>query len=146
MAALSEEALVDQLRRRGVRVTAARRAVLEALADLGSHVTAEDLHQRVARRHPSVNPSSVYRTMDLLARLGVVTHVHLGHGPAQYHLADDEHAHLVCETCGAVVEIGPELSEPFARAVADRLGFELDLGHFALTGRCRRCRLDPERR
>lgn len=136
---VTEDDLVDELRRRGVRVTAARRAVLRALAELGSHATAEALHAHVARDRPGVNESSVYRTMDLLTRLGVVTHVHLGHGPAEYHLAGDEHAHVVCESCGHVAELGPDLTGPFAAAVADALGVELELRHFALTGRCRRC-------
>jgi len=138
--------LVEHLHRRGLRLTAPRRAVLEALGELGSHATAEQLHEHVRRRHPEVAASSVYRTMDLLTRLGVVTHVHLGHGPAEYHLAADRHAHLVCEGCGAVAEIPPSLAEPFAAEVEQRIGFRLDLHHFALTGRCPGCppALDPD--
>jgi len=132
-------AMVDHLRRQGVRVTAPRRAVLDALGELGSHATAEQLHQRVRARHPDVSVSSVYRTMDLLARHGLVTHVHLGHGPAEYHLADDRHAHVVCDACGAVAEIPPALADPFAAEVERRLGFRVDLHHFALTGRCPGC-------
>lgn len=113
--------------------------VVTALAETGSHVTADELHQRVRRDHPEVSASSIYRTMELLTDLKVVEHVHLGHGPAQYHLSDDQHAHLVCNDCGAIVELDDELSAPFADAIADQLGFRLDLGHFALTGWCARC-------
>lgn len=120
-------------------MTATRRAVLSALVETGSHVTAEELHHRVSQRHPDVSASSVYRTMDLLAEQGVVDHVHLGHGPAEYHLATEGHAHLVCNGCGAVVELDPSLSAPFADRVAEVLGFRLDLRHFALTGWCRSC-------
>lgn len=140
MAAATADDLVDQLRSRGVRITAPRRAVVEALVEVGSHVTAETLHARVQARHPDVSHSSIYRTLDLLTELGIVTHVHLGHGPAEFHLADDEHSHLVCNGCGAVLEIDCAVTDPFARAVDDRFGFELDLRHFALTGWCRRCR------
>jgi Fur family ferric uptake transcriptional regulator len=131
--------MVERMRRSGVRVTAPRRAVVEALVDLGSHATAEQLHEHVRSRNPEVSVTSVYRTMDLLARLGLVTHVHLGHGPAEYHLADDDHSHLVCDGCGAVVELPPQLSAPFAEEVGRRTGFRLELQHFALTGRCARC-------
>lgn len=124
-------------------MTAPRRMVLAALADAGSHVTAEELHRRVQRDHPEVSASSIYRTMELLADLEIVAHVHLGHGAAQYHLTDEAHAHLVCNACGTIVELDAELSAPFAETVADRLGFTLDLGHFALTGWCRRCRPEP---
>ena len=143
MSGLSVEALVAKLRAEGVRITAPRRMVLEALVESGSHVTAEELHRRVRRDHPDVSASSIYRTMDLLADHHVVDHVHLGHGPAQYHLSDEHHAHLVCNRCGAVVELDSSLSAPFAARVADEVGFELDLGHFALTGWCPGCR--PER-
>ncbi len=140
MAELTVDALVDRLRSRGVRITAPRRSVLEALVATGSHVTAEALHVRVRAHHPDISPSSIYRTMDLLADLGIVNHVHLGHGPAEYHLTHEEHAHLVCNGCGAVVELDPAVSGPFASAVDDRLGFVVDLRHFALTGWCRDCR------
>ena len=140
MAGITVDELVVRLRTAGVRITAPRRVVLAALVEAGSHVTAEALHRLVRRDHPDVSSSSVYRTMDLLAELGVVEHVHLGHGPAQYHLTDDAHAHLVCNGCQTVVELEPELSAPFARRVDAELGFALDLGHFALTGWCARCR------
>lgn len=140
---MTVEDLVAELRTAGVRITAPRRMVLAALVEAGSHATAEELHRRVRRSHPDVSASSIYRTMELLAEHGVVQHVHLGHGPAQYHLADEEHAHLVCNGCGAVVELDRTVSAPFAHRVADELGFELDLGHFALTGWCARCRPRP---
>lgn len=123
-------------------MTAPRRMVLTALVDSGSHVTAEDLHRKVQRTHPEVSPSSIYRTMELLTDHGLVEHLHVGHGPAQYHLTTERHAHLVCTGCDAVVELDPALSAPFARRVRDRLGFDLDLGHFALSGRCAACRPD----
>ncbi len=132
--------LVARLRARGVRMTAPRRAVLQALARSGSHVSADELHALVHAGHPDVNLSTVYRTMDLLADAGIVDHVHLGHGPAEYHLVGDDHGHLVCNECGAVVELTGEVGEGIVATVADRLGFHLDLRHFALTGWCTGCR------
>lgn len=140
MSGLTVDELLARLRAAGVRITAPRRVVVAALAESGSHVTAEELHERVRSSHPDVSVSSVYRTMDLLAEQGIVDHVHLGHGPAQYHLADEHHAHLVCNSCGSITELGEEMSTPFADEVAGRLGFHLDLGHFALTGWCKNCR------
>lgn len=142
MAGVTTEELVDGLRRRGVRITAPRRAVLDALAEAGSHLTAEALHGLVQDRHPDISHSSIYRTMDLLSDLGIVTHVHLGHGPAEFHLAEEAHSHLVCNGCGAVTEVDRSVSDPFAGAVAERFGFHLDLRHFALTGWCRECGCD----
>lgn len=140
MAGTTVDILLHRLRHRGVRITGPRRMVLVALLESGSHVTAEQLLQRVQVDHPSASPSSIYRTMDLLSEHGIVEHVHLGHGPAQYHLTEDDHAHLVCDVCGAVIELDPATSQPFVEAVDASFDFQLDLSHFALTGRCASCR------
>lgn len=132
--------LLDVLRRNGVRVTVARRAILESLVQLGPHVTAEELAGHVQARYPEVHESTVYRTLDRLTDLGVVEHVHLGHGRAVFHVAGGGHQHLHCDRCGLVVEAPDELFAGVVRAVEERYGFELDLDHFALGGRCRACR------
>lgn len=121
-------------------MTAPRRMVLIALAEAGSHVTADELHRRVRQDHPEVSASSIYRTMEVLTDLQIVEHVHLGHGAAQYHLTDEEHAHLVCNGCGTIIELDASTSSRFADTVAAELDFHLDLGHFALTGWCGACR------
>ena len=132
-------AVLDGMRASGVRITAARRAVVQALVEADDHVTADDLAGAVQRAEPEVHRSTVYRTLEALERLGVVTHVHLGHGRAVYHLTDRLHHHAVCEDCGMVVE----LSDDVLHEVQDRLrretGFEVDPHHFALVGRCRHC-------
>jgi len=133
-------ALVDVLRANGVRVTVPRRAILESLVATGPHVTAEDLAAHVRARHPEVHESTVYRTLDRLGTLGVVDHVHLGHGRAVFHVPGEAHQHLHCDSCGTVVEAPDELFAGVVRAVEERYGFELDLDHFALGGRCRACR------
>lgn len=140
MTDLTVDDLVARLRSAGVRLTAPRRLVLAALVEAGSHTTAEELHRLVQRHHPDVSASSIYRTMDLLADLHIVEHVHLGHGPAQFHLTHEEHAHLVCNGCGLIVELAAETSGRFAETVLTELDFHLDLGHFALTGWCGNCR------
>lgn len=110
------------------------------LTELSAHrepVTAE----RLAELLPSIHVSSVYRALAVLEEEGVVAHVHLGHGPAVYQLADDARLvrHLVCESCGDVVLVPVAVFEP-VRAVLERdFGFALDVDHFAVIGRCRAC-------
>jgi Fur family transcriptional regulator, ferric uptake regulator len=134
------ERILDELRSGGGRVTTARRALVEALLDGGSHLTADDLAARVQVAHPEVHRSTVYRTLDALERLGVVVHSHLGHGGGVYHLADEQHQHLVCEGCGTVVEVPDDVFAPLAAVVRRRYGFTIEPGHFVLVGRCRACR------
>ncbi|MDQ6726900.1 MAG: transcriptional repressor [Actinomycetota bacterium] len=131
--------LIESLRRRGERVTTARRALLGALAGADRHLSADELAAEVHRLHPDVHRATVYRSLDTLTQLGLVEHSHLGHGAAVYHLADDVHQHLVCEDCGAVIEVPPELFSDVAGDLRRRYGFEISSRHFALVGRCRSC-------
>jgi len=78
----------EQLRARGYRVTPQRQLVLEAVARLG-HATPEDVGAEVRQAARGVNISTIYRTLELLEQLGMVTHAHLGHGAPTYHLAVD---------------------------------------------------------
>ena len=125
---------------RGMRRTSARKAILEALLGPHSHLTAEDIAAEVRRRFPSVDLSTVYRTLDTLEQLGIIDHTHLSHGPAIFHLAEDDHQHLVCEQCGRVLEVAAGTLEPFFAAVRAEFGFEVDRRHFALVGVCADCR------
>ncbi len=138
-AAYDVESVLARLAEGNGRRTAARQAIVEAVVSSGSHVTADDIARKVQRRFPSVNISTVYRTLEALEDLGVVDHVHLGHGRAIYHLADEEHQHLFCERCEAVVELPTQRLRPFLRSIQRDLGFEVDRRHFAIIGLCRRC-------
>lgn len=131
--------LVDLLRARGQRLTLARRALLEELAGADGHLTAEELTGRVCRRVGQVHQATIYRSLDTLERAGLVEHVHLGHGRAVYHLADDLHQHLVCEACGAVAEAPGELFTDVQRRLLESYGFAMRPYHFAVLGRCRDC-------
>jgi Fe2+ or Zn2+ uptake regulation protein len=132
--------ILDGLRRRGVRITSARRAVVTALVGTDGHVTAEDIARLVQRSAPDVHLSTVYRTLESLEASGVVDHVHLGHGRAVYHLTADRHQHLVCEHCRKVVHLPVGLYDDLAAAVEQRYRFELRPHHFALIGVCEDCR------
>jgi Fur family transcriptional regulator, ferric uptake regulator len=135
---VSEPSLAEALRARGLRMTAPRQLVLDAVRGLG-HATPEQVHGAVREVAAGVNISTVYRTLELLEEIGLVIHTHLSHGSPTYHMAGEAHVHLVCRSCGTVDEIDPELLGPLAgRLEADR-GFLVDVGHVALFGLCRRC-------
>ena len=133
------EPILAMLRAQGGRITSCRRAIRDAFLGIGGHVTAETLTARVQARQPDVHESTVYRFLDELERLGVVDHVHLGHGPAVYHLASDAHHHLVCDRCGAVVEVPEEVFAALRSRLEEDFGFSLQPRHFAVTGRCNGC-------
>jgi Fur family transcriptional regulator, ferric uptake regulator len=129
-----------QLRARGFRLTPQRQLVLEAVISLG-HATPDEIAEEVRRTASGVNLSTVYRTLELLEELGLVTHTHLGHGAPTYHAADDaDHLHLVCRVCGAIEEMPPDVLDQAVQRIAEDHGFAVDVGHFAIFGTCAACR------
>jgi Fe2+ or Zn2+ uptake regulation protein len=134
------ERILDRLRRDGGRVTTVRRAVVAALVEADDHhVTADDLAAAVQARHPDVHRSTIYRTLDALQDVGVVEHLHLGHGPAVYHPTDNPHQHLVCAHCDTVIQVPDALFGELAAGVHAEYRFTIDPHHFALLGRCEDC-------
>jgi Fur family transcriptional regulator, ferric uptake regulator len=130
----------EQLRARGYRVTPQRQLVLEAVTAL-EHATPEEICARVRQTARGVNISTVYRTLELLEQLSLVTHSHLSHGAPSYHLAAEaEHVHLVCRVCGRIEEVGPDAVAPLVTALEAGQDFETDVRHLAVFGRCGRCR------
>jgi Fur family ferric uptake transcriptional regulator len=126
------------LRSRGLRLTAQRQLILDAVLELG-HATPEQVHAAVREVAAGVNITTIYRTLELLERLGLVTHTHLSHGSPTYHsVGEDAHVHLVCRNCGAVDEVDPELFRPVTDTLAAERGFQVDIGHVALFGVCGR--------
>ena len=136
---MSGTAWHSTLRSRGYRLTPQRQLVLEAVGTLG-HGTPEEICTQVRDTASAVNISTVYRTLELLEELGLVTHTHLGHGAPTYHLADDaDHVHLVCRSCGQVAETSPELVQETVDRIASDHGFTADVRHFAIFGLCAAC-------
>lgn len=132
--------LLERIRGGGGRVTAARRAVLEAFLETDDHhLSAEEVARRVQARRPDVHLSTVYRSLDAFEAAGVVVHVHLGHGPSIYHLATNLHHHAVCDRCATVIELPPDVLDDVAARLRDEHGFRVTAHHFALVGRCRAC-------
>lgn len=128
-----------ELRERGYRLTPQRQLVLEAVTTL-RHGTPDEISAEVRKTASAVNISTVYRTLELLQELGLVTHTHLGHGAPTYHAAtDEEHLHLVCRDCGSVTETSVSLADELVRRLAAEHSFDTDVQHFAIYGRCAHC-------
>jgi Fe2+ or Zn2+ uptake regulation protein len=133
--------LVDSLRHDGVRITTARRAVLEEfLRSRDEHPTAEELTERIHDRYPDIHLSTVYRNLAQLEEIGVLAQVRVGDGPASYHLSRDVHDHAVCRRCGTLLELPPEIMSTLAELLDAECGFALAPSHVTLRGECRSCR------
>ena len=127
-----------ELRARGYRLTPQRQLVLEAVQRL-RHATPEAIATEIRRTASGVNITTVYRTLDLLEGLGLITHAHLNHGAPAYHTADDEHVHVVCRTCDTVSDAPVDLVSDVVDRMAHERGFHVDAGHITLFGTCAKC-------
>lgn len=129
---------VALLRERGYRMTHQRRLVLGAVREL-RHATPEQVHSHLRQQDDAVDLATVYRTLELLVDLGMVGHSRLASNAETYHLiAHADHIHLVCRGCGTVSEAPVEVADGFAGKVRAQ-GFEPDLGHLVVYGRCADC-------
>ncbi len=130
----------DTLRASGYRVTPQRQLVLEAVSRL-KHATPEEIFADVRQIASGVNVSTVYRTLELLEQVGLVTHTHLSHGAPRYHLAAEaEHVHLVCQQCERITEIDKAAVRPLVASLEQTEGFLTDVGHLTVFGLCASCR------
>jgi Fur family ferric uptake transcriptional regulator len=129
----------SDLRQRGYRLTPQRQLVLEAVDSL-EHATPDAILGEVRKTASGVNISTVYRTLELLEELGLISHAHLGHGAPTYHLADrHQHLHLVCRDCKNVIEADVAVAAGLTTELRQQFGFDTDMKHFAIFGRCADC-------
>jgi Fur family ferric uptake transcriptional regulator len=129
------------LRASGLRVTSARRLLLDALFTVDRPVGADEIAAGLDRAVPPSDLASVYRNLETLEQIGLVRHVHFGHAAGLYELTRGQrHEYALCERCAKVIAVpAGELDE--ARAVIERvLGIEPSFTHFPLVGRCGACR------
>jgi Fur family transcriptional regulator, ferric uptake regulator len=116
---------------------------VEVLARTDGHVTGSELIERCREVDPSTIPSTVYRTLDVLEDLGVIRHAHGVDGREEFHvLPGEEHGHLHCTDCRASWEIGPDEAAAFVATLRATRGFDVDLSHLTIAGRCSSC-ADP---
>ena len=133
--------VVEALQEIGYRLTPQRMMILEAIADSDGHTSAEEILAQVRRRYPHVNISTVYRTLELLKSLGLVTETDMGGGRFRYHPADKgHHHHLICEQCNSVIDIEESVFSQLKRALVKDYNFKANLNHLAIFGRCDKCR------
>jgi Fur family ferric uptake transcriptional regulator len=131
----------EVLRETGHRLTPQRMLVIEALHNADKHISAEELYEQLHKRYPYANISTVYRTLELLKQLNLVTETDFGEGYVRYHVAEKgHHHHLVCQSCGKIMDLDEVALYPLKEELLQKYGFDADLRHLAISGECRKCR------
>jgi Fur family ferric uptake transcriptional regulator len=138
---------IAAVRRTGLRLTAARRLVLEALLAAREPISAEEIADGLGGKMTQSDIASVYRNLETLGELGLVRHFHAGHGPGRYVLAGTgDREYLACESCGALESVEPAALDAVREAVRELSGFEARFSHFPIVGLCPRCAEQRRRR
>lgn len=140
-------ALLQRLRAAGFRITPPRQAVLRVFEDGGCHLSPEEVLAQARRLHPGVGRATVYRTLDLLTRLGITRPLYSKDGRPQFTRIEHGHQHVVCSRCDRVVELEATPFAALVRRVARRTGFTIQSQLLEFYGVCRHCRqtAQPER-
>jgi Fur family transcriptional regulator, ferric uptake regulator len=136
-----QEQVIEALRKQGHRLTPQRLLVLTIVAQGGGHMGVDEVFRQAKENHPYMDLATVYRTLHLFKRLGVVTEVAIS-DRLHYELTDPDgaHHHMVCQVCHGVYNLSPRYLDEFRDLLIREFGFEPDLHHFAITGVCANCR------
>lgn len=129
-----------RLRAAGQRLTPQRLLILELLYAHGDHATADDIYAAAHEHYPYLNISTVYRTLELLRDLGILSETDLGDGRRHFALlSENRHHHLICLHCGAVQEIDDRLFDGLREGLHDTHDFTARIDHLAIFGACQAC-------
>ncbi len=134
------DSVPERLRQLGLRWTSQRATLLTVLEATEGHVTRSQLVERCREVEPATTPSTVYRTLDVLESIGVISHSHGLDGREEFHVRPAAaHGHLICAECGWDEELPAADAVPFLQALARGHRFEAQVDHLTVMGRCQDC-------
>ncbi|QQS33293.1 MAG: transcriptional repressor [Acidobacteriota bacterium] len=132
----------NYLRSAGLRRTEQRDLILRTFLDVGDHITSEDLYRLVSEIDPTVGLTTVYRTLKLLTAAGLAQEVRFGDNKTYYEKlhSDEHHDHMICTSCGLVIEFFSPDIEALQDEMAASFGFEATHHSLRLWGYCAKCK------
>jgi len=124
-----------------MRVTNQRALILEIIRQGKGHLDADEVYRRARQKHPRLSLSTVYRTLQVFKKLGLVEELHFDEAHHHYEITPPtEHHHLVCLGCGRVIEFRYPLARYVKKGVAEAKDFDIIDTEIRMTGYCPRCR------
>lgn len=137
--------LAGYLEQKGLRSTRQRSLIIDTFFSSGGHLSAEELLAKVRSQDPKVSVATIYRTMKLLTECGLAHARHFGDGQTRFDPGHD-HDHVVCTTCGTIVEFDDVEFERWKTEIAARFGFQLTRHKLELYGLCHNCQTPGSKR
>jgi Fur family ferric uptake transcriptional regulator len=140
--------LLNQVEEQGIRLTAQRRALIETIQEATSHLDAASLLSLARKRDPKIDRATVYRTIELLKRLGLIDELDLMHLEGEKHYYEvktrKDHLHLACFRCGAIEEFSSPSFERLKREIGSKNEFDIQVIRLEVGGLCKRCARRPK--
>lgn len=137
----------EYLRRKKLKTTQQREAIVDAFLQSSGHIGLEELLVSARRKNPGVGLATVYRTVKLLEEAGLAESRQFGSGQTLYELAGDDkahHDHIICRDCGFIVEFESEEIERIQAAIAENHGFSIVQHRHEIFGLCDKARGIPQ--
>ncbi len=140
--------LVEEFAARGVRLTSQRRVLLEVIQTAKEHLDAASFLRLAREKDARVDRATIYRTLELLKKMGLVDELDLMHLNGEKHYyelrRDRDHIHLACFQCGRIEEYGSPLFERLKQEIARKGGFRIGVVRMEVGGRCSSCLKQPD--
>ena len=135
--------LLSEVEAQGIRLTAQRRALIETIQEATSHLDAASLLKLARQRDPNIDRATVYRTIELLKRLGMIDELDLMHLNGEKHYYEvktqKDHLHLACFGCGEIKEFASPTFERLKREIGVTNDFDIQVIRLEVGGLCRQC-------
>ncbi len=132
--------LIEELRKQGMRATPQRAIIFEVIEKMDGHITVEEIYAKVQQVNSYISLATVYRTLELLQELHLITPSNLGGSQTYFALkGHGRHHHLVCLKCNGIAEFSDDIFDAIRSPLAQEYGFEVHTNHMSLFGVCRQC-------
>ncbi len=136
----TERKVIAALRRHGYKLTPQRRAVIQVVTSSQDHLTPATIHEKIRRVHPNISLVTIYRTLEILAELGLICEVHAGGNCRSYTISTPQHHHhLICSNCGIVIDFTGHHLSGLERSLSKESGFRIDGHLLEFVGLCQAC-------
>lgn len=138
--------LLEKLTARGYKITPQRRLILQILKNSDRHLTAEEVAEQIKELQPSISVATIYRNLNMLVDIRLVSKLDLHQGPARYEVNQGHDHHMVCLECGAAIKLGVCPMQGIILKIIDERDFLVDSHHFEVMGYCKECQLKKQQK
>ena len=137
---LTEKKVLAALRAHGYKLTPQRRAVVKIVTSTKDRLTTATIYKKLHRSHPRIGLVTIYRTLEILAEMGLICELHAGGSCRSYTISTPQHHHhIICSRCGTVADFTGHYLEELEDNLSRESGFRIDSHLLEFVGLCRNC-------